>query len=129
MQEDKPLEGDSERTKRLKTHEMWSNKYTFEKIFKDHKEEGELEPVISMRLIKDNVYYASARLDISKVNFRAKLIKGVVRPVIEFEFGQIMLDNLDDYLQICKLYNLEPENRLLRQMEHLKQFACTISPF
>jgi len=110
---DEYYDENEEETKKREA-KLISGKYNFERFYKYRTDE--IENNISMNLTEHTVDYAEAYIDISSVNFNAKLINDVARPVIELPNGSIILDSYDDYLELSKHYSLEPSTSVLEKM-------------
>lgn len=114
-----PVEFDDENEEEVKVRKgkLISDKYSFKKIYKYGTDE--IYNKISMNLTEHRVDFAEAYIDISAVNFSAKLINDVARPIIELQNGTIILDSYDDYLELSRHYNLEPSPSVLEEMIRL----------
>lgn len=113
---DEYYDENEEETKKREA-KLISSKYNFEKLYKYQTDE--IENNIYMNLTEHTIDYAEAYIDISSVNFNAKLINNVARPVIELPNGTIIIDSYDDYLELTKHYNLEPSVSVLEKMIRL----------
>ncbi|WP_076923212.1 hypothetical protein [Pseudoalteromonas sp. SK20] len=113
---DEYYDENEEETKKREA-KLISGKYNFEKFYKYRTDE--IENNISMNLTEHTIDYAEAYIDISSVNFNAKLINDVARPVIDLQNGTIILDSYDDYLELTKHYNIEPSVSVLEKMIRL----------
>ena len=114
-----PLEEDYEEDEveeKDRKGKLISSKYNFKRCYES---DNDVYDYIWMNLSEHTVNFAMVYMNIPAVNFSAKLVDDVARPIIELQNGTIILDSYDDYLEVCRHYNIEPSASVLEIMIRL----------